>query len=99
MEGILVMTGQHIVPGQQIEGAEIVDLFPTILYLLGVPLPSNLDGKVLTEALEQHYVEAHPVRQQEEEPSPSAQIVEEAAYSAEDAEEIRDRLQGLGYID
>jgi predicted AlkP superfamily phosphohydrolase/phosphomutase len=99
MDGILMMAGPHIVPGHEIEGAQIVDLFPTILHLLDVPLPPDLDGKVLIEALEKHYVEAHPIRQHEKGPSLPAEAVGEAVYSPEDAEEIRDRLEGFGYID
>lgn len=99
MEGILMMAGPDILPGQRIEGAEIVDLFPTILFLLDVPLPPDLDGKVLVEALSQDFLEAHPIRQEDEETAVPAREVEEATFSPEDAEQIRQRLEGLGYID
>lgn len=99
LEGILVMSGQHVVAKQRIERAEIVDLFPTILYLLGVPLPPDLDGRPLIEALQHDYVEHHPVQYAQEESSLSGEIVGDADYSAEDAEQIRRRLDGLGYID
>ncbi len=49
-EGILLMAGPGIAPGRAIEGASIMDLFPTILDLLEVPIPVGLDGQVLRAA-------------------------------------------------
>jgi len=49
MEGILFMSGSNIVP-KQIQNASVWDITPTILYLLGIPPPGYLDGRVLEEA-------------------------------------------------
>ena len=99
MDGVLIMVGYPVAPGQAIQGAGIADLFPTILYLLDVPLPPNLDGEVLIQALKTNYVRSRPIRRRAEGPSPPGQTSGEGTYSSEDAMEIRDRLQGLGYID
>lgn len=99
MDGILMMAGPHIVPGQEIEGAQIVDLFPTILHLLDVPLPPDLDGKVLVEGLERRYVETHPILQQQDASSRPTETGEDTVYSPEDEDDIRNRLKGLGYLD
>jgi predicted AlkP superfamily phosphohydrolase/phosphomutase len=98
MDGILMIAGDHIVPKRRIEGAEIVDLHPTILYLLGCSLPAGLDGRVLTEALDRSFVEENPVRQ-ERGSSCSRRVGTGSAYSLEDAREIRHRLGGLGYLE
>jgi len=49
MEGILVASGADIVCKKS--SANIIDLCPTILYLLGVPIPPDVDGRVLTDIL------------------------------------------------
>lgn len=99
MDGILMMAGPHIVPNRRIEGAQIVDLFPTILALLDIPAPPDLDGKALLEALTDDYLRAHPMRWEEQEQTPSPQPLQDTTYSPDDASAIEDRLKGLGYLD
>jgi len=69
-------------------------VLPTALHLLGVPLPDDLDGRVIEEALEPAYVAGHPV-------GLTAARHGEAATTAEqdDEEEMRRFLQGLGYVE
>jgi hypothetical protein len=74
-------------------------LFPTILALLGLPLSSDLDGRVLTEALSKEYLQAHPLQWEDRESTPSEDTPTDRTYSAEDEDEIADRLKGLGYLD
>jgi predicted AlkP superfamily phosphohydrolase/phosphomutase len=97
MDGIAILAGPHIARGGNIEEAEIADLLPTILYLLGVPLPAELDGKVLTGALDARYVQEHPVQQEDSAAAPLE--YHEATYSAEDERAVEDRLRGMGYMD
>jgi len=99
MNGILILAGPHVVPEKHIHGAQIVDLFPTILALLGLPLSSDLDGRALTEALKEEYLQAHPLQWEDRESAPSEDTPTDTTYSAEDADEIADRLKGLGYLD
>lgn len=63
MDGVIMMIGEGIKPGTKIEGANIVDVAPTISYLLDVPMPPHLDGTVLTEAIEDEYLKEIPVNQ------------------------------------
>ena len=53
MEGILFMGGDGVLP-RNIHGASVWDITPTILYLLGIPIPDHIDGKIIGEALEDH---------------------------------------------
>jgi hypothetical protein len=49
--GLFAIAGPGIKAGQKLEGVRIVDLAPTILHLSGVPMPTDMDGRVLTESL------------------------------------------------
>jgi hypothetical protein len=60
--GILLMRGGPVKRGLAVEGASIYDVYPTVLYLLGLPVPQDAAGKVLTDALDPGFVKLHPVR-------------------------------------
>lgn len=47
--GIIVVRGPNIKSGQQLHGASILDVFPTILQLFGIPVPQDGDGEVLVD--------------------------------------------------
>jgi len=49
MKGIFLAFGDRIKRGIRIEGASIYDLAPTVLHIYNVPIPEDLDGRVLTE--------------------------------------------------
>lgn len=51
--GIVVMAGPGIKQDQRIYGANIIDITPTILYQLGLPVGEDMDGRVLLEAFEE----------------------------------------------
>ncbi|MBN1295470.1 alkaline phosphatase family protein [bacterium] len=41
--------------------ASVVDIAPTCLYLLGIPVPDDLDGRILTELVTDHGLIAYPI--------------------------------------
>ncbi len=97
--GVLAAYGRGISLNRVVEGASIMDMAPTILHLLGLPVPDDMDGKVLTEIYDADFVAGNPVRYS----SPS-DVVQQArededVYSDEDSAEIHDRLRALGYVD
>jgi predicted AlkP superfamily phosphohydrolase/phosphomutase len=49
LNGMLAAKGSGIKEGYEIEKASIMDVMPTILHLMGLPIPSDVDGKVLKE--------------------------------------------------
>jgi predicted AlkP superfamily phosphohydrolase/phosphomutase len=95
MDGILVMTGDAIRQGLEVQGAKLIDLAPTILYLAGVAVPSDMDGRVLAEAIEPAYLEAHPAQR-----GTAGELQEhpELDYTAEERTELMERLRRLGYV-
>ncbi|HSG38124.1 MAG TPA: hypothetical protein VLE27_00680, partial [Thermoanaerobaculia bacterium] len=60
--GIVMMQGGPVKRGAVLQGADIYDLYPTLLYLLGLPVPQDIQGKILLAALDPAFVRAHPVR-------------------------------------
>lgn len=60
-DGVLFLLGDDIRPGTLLTGARTVDLVPTLLYGLDLPVARDLDGRVLTEAFRGEYLEAHPL--------------------------------------
>jgi predicted AlkP superfamily phosphohydrolase/phosphomutase len=97
MYGILVVAGDDIRAGETIDTAEIIDLAPTILHLLCVPVPDDMNGKVLMAAFRPGARYRQPVVYQ----TPIAHAGEGREgvnYGREEAEVIKERLRGLGYI-
>jgi predicted AlkP superfamily phosphohydrolase/phosphomutase len=98
LQGVLIARGPAIQAGARTEGARLIDMMPTILYLMGVEVPAGLDGRVLTEMLRPEWLAAHPVG------GGAGAYVAEAVqqstpYSAEEAAEVEERLKALGYVD
>ena len=90
------MRGPGVKEGVEVTGAKVTDVAPTVLYLMGEPIPEDMDGRVLNEAFEEETLLHHPIRKLYVE---EGEAGERAGYSDEDAETIGDRLRGLGYIE
>jgi len=97
-DGIFVAVGPGIRRDAQIRGISLVDLAPTILYVLGISVPNDTDGRVLTEIFESDYLAAHPVKQAD--PALAIDSGEpEDAYTDEETKAIQARLRALGYTE
>jgi predicted AlkP superfamily phosphohydrolase/phosphomutase len=97
--GICLVAGRQIQRGMQLEGAQLMDLAPTMLYLLGLPVPKDMDGKVLTQLFQPEYLAANRVRYGEATTAEQSGVDQQQAYSQEEEEAIKARLQGLGYLE
>jgi len=95
MDGTFILWGAGVKKGLVAEDAAIVDMAPTILHLLGLPVPRGMDGTVLTSMLDEEFVAAQPVRYTDEE---GAAESTGTGLSDEEAEEVKERLRGLGYV-
>ena len=96
LDGVLIMYGGPTKGGAELQGCHIVDLAPTILYLMGEEVPEDMDGKVLVSALTEEYVKAHPIVYG----NVTDRGADEATttYSEDEAEKIEERLKDLGYL-
>jgi hypothetical protein len=89
--GILIAWGSGIRSGEPVENARIMDLTPTILHVMGLAVPDDMDGRVLTSALSL----TRPVTY--EHTTEGAQVPQ-ASISIEETAEVEERLRSLGYL-
>lgn len=87
-DGVFILAGADLRPGVCLTGTQIVDVAPTLLHLLDVPLPGNLDGRVLVE-LTGGQARLAPGRAATD-PKPNP-------YTAAETTAVSRRLQSLGY--
>jgi predicted AlkP superfamily phosphohydrolase/phosphomutase len=59
--GLILAYGDAIRPGTLLTGASVLDVAPTLLYLFGLPVARDMEGRVLTEMLEPAYAREHPM--------------------------------------
>jgi len=60
-DGLLLLHGPGIAAGRKLQGASVVDVAPTLLYLMGLPLGQDMDGRLLTDCLEDELKRSQPV--------------------------------------
>jgi predicted AlkP superfamily phosphohydrolase/phosphomutase len=96
-DGILVATGPTLKRGAEIENAQLIDFAPTLLHLLGLAVPEDMDGRVLADAFRPEFLAAHPVK------AGAASGISESdsssGYTDEESAKVEERLQALGYLE
>jgi predicted AlkP superfamily phosphohydrolase/phosphomutase len=60
-DGLLLAVGDGIRAGGTLRRASVLDVTPTILYLMGLPVARDMDGRVLTEIVDDDFARSHPV--------------------------------------
>ncbi len=93
-DGMLLMRGPQAASGVSIVGATIQDLAPTLLHVMGVPIPDDMDGRPLLEALDAAYRE----RALEYADAGDNGDRPRLEYSELDEKQIAEQLRGLGYL-
>ncbi|RLI97825.1 MAG: hypothetical protein DRO99_02350 [Candidatus Aenigmatarchaeota archaeon] len=91
--GIFIAHGPDIAVGKEIANARITDIAPTVLHLLGIRVPDNMDGEPLDIfegrsgiSRKVSYVKASKAKKKK------------SVRSKDDEEKMRQRLKELGYI-
>ena len=95
--GVFLLHGPHARRGQEVKGVSIRDIAPTVLHLLGLPVPDDMDGRVAAECLSEEFMAGHPVQTASASSKPGREG--EGFASTDDEALIRQRLAGLGYLD
>ena len=99
-QGIFVAAGKSLKRDELIHGATLLDIAPTILALLGLPVPEDMDGRVLTKIFAEPVdIESVPSY---EAPYPQDGIHRDLSVEEGDpwaARQALEQLANLGYID
>ena len=94
--GVFMLSGPWVQPDQRIEKVSILDVAPTIMTILGVPVPDGLDGGVVTKA----FLPSASIQERVRRSSASnLRSAEAFQWSKDDEEQIRKNLKALGYIE
>ena len=97
LEGLLIARGPGIREDVRVDGARIFDVAPTILHSMGLPVPTDMSGRVLTELFTDDFLEGRPIEYAERDDSDER--ADETVYSSEEEELVKERLRNLGYIE
>ena len=98
LDGILILTGGDVKWGiASDKDASIMDIAPTVLYLMGLPVPSEMDGQILKDFLTDDFLAKHEIMYSSGDESGTEDEI--AAYSPDEQDIIAERLKGLGYLD
>ncbi|MBN1579215.1 MAG: alkaline phosphatase family protein [Anaerolineae bacterium] len=94
--GMLMMLGPQIDPRAPVNDASIVDMTPTVLHVMGLPIPSDMDGKPLLDLFAGETRDRAPryVDVQQDGNGDRARL----QYNKEEEKQIAERLRGLGYL-
>jgi hypothetical protein len=60
-DGFFLAVGDGIREGARLRGASVLDVAPTLLYLMGLPVARDMEGRVLTEILDERFARQNPV--------------------------------------
>jgi hypothetical protein len=95
--GVFVASGQGVRRGISLSPLSILDVAPLLLYMLDLPVPEDLEGRVPEALFEKEYACFHPMafeapaQTAAAEPSPEVDIRMEA--------EVMGHLRALGYME
>lgn len=78
--------------------ANVLDVAPTVLYLLNVPVAQDMDGSVMIEAFDPTYLKKHPITMIGTYESPEKEEKKEEIIDQERDEQELEELKALGYI-
>lgn len=90
MDGIFCIYGSFVKTGNC--NTEIIDFFPTILSLMDIPIPDDVDGKVLKHCFNIDMPISYSRK------SIDINDINTSVYSSENEESIKKQLKDLGYL-
>ena len=97
-QGILVANGPGFVPGAVLPAGSVVDVAPTVLYSLGLPVADDFDGNPALDLFTPEFRSRHAVTSIASWEPETRRQREEAPVASPVDEEILGRLRSLGYL-
>jgi predicted AlkP superfamily phosphohydrolase/phosphomutase len=98
-DGVLMATGPGVAKGKTLARQSIVDMAPTLLYSLGLPVPADFEGQVIDSLFEPAYLKENPPQLGAPTEPPSSYAQASPASESQDDEVIFNRLRALGYVE
>jgi len=95
-DALLILKGENIKENIRLTDVSILDIVPSILAWLNLPVAKDMDGRVITEAFEDSYLKQYSVNYIDSYESEERPV---KPYEGEMTEKIKKELQGLGYLD
>ncbi|MCG8404541.1 MAG: alkaline phosphatase family protein [Phycisphaerales bacterium] len=108
LHGMLVISGPGIKKDERVYGASLLDIAPTILWLMGLPVADDMDGNALIQIAEGELTEPERIETYESDSNEeagsavSASSIADPEGMADDpwaAQQMMQQLVGLGYIE
>lgn len=96
-EGIFISSGPAIKKNHRFESSHIADVAPTILYLMGLPIDADMDGRLLENIVRDDYKSDRPpefIKYSELLPLEN----KERSYTDDEEEVMKRKLESLGYM-
>ena len=96
--GIVAMRGPNVRKDERIYGANIIDITPTILAYLGLPVGADMQGRPLLSAFE-NPPEVSSIPSWEDVPGDSGMHPPGTELEGDQSEELRKQFVALGYVE
>jgi predicted AlkP superfamily phosphohydrolase/phosphomutase len=98
--GVFMAAGPGIAGPRSLNAMPIINVAPTLLHSLGLPVPADIEGRVATECYDANFIRGHPILYDEPTFSPDL-LTGQSDHEKEDADQDRvlAGLRALGYIE
>lgn len=98
LQGVFIAHGPEINNKEKPRSSHIMDITPTILHLLGLPVPEEMDGRVLTEIITKEYLDKNQVQFTKESVFLDETVKGTGTLTEEESQKIINALKDLGYF-
>lgn len=96
-EGLAIAAGAPFRSGVLLDEHSLLDIAPTALHLLSLPVPDDMDGRVMHDAFRRDYLTAHPIAHRSADPLDPTDV-NPGTWTDAEAAELEARLRDLGYL-
>ena len=93
--GVFLAAGPHFKEGYIAQDYSVLDLTPTLLYLYGLPVGEDMDGRVMEDVFTDEFLTAHPIEKIASYETDRRRASGSTASPVD--EQIKDQLRSLGY--
>jgi len=100
LNGIFIASGGPVRRGTSLKSVSILDIAPTVLYLLGLPVAKSLKGHPVEDALVAQWRDAHAIRRVDAYSGPPVLLSQQEQSGESPVDDaVLEQLRGLGYVE